>query len=42
DLTIDGLHINEAGYRIWARVLQPYLKEILDPVEPIAGPQQNL
>lgn len=29
DLTTDGLHINEAGYRIWARVLQPYLEEIL-------------
>ena len=29
DLTTDGLHINEAGYRIWACVLQPYLEEIL-------------
>lgn len=42
DLTTDGLHINEAGYRIWACVLQPYLEEILEQTKPLAKPQQNL
>ncbi len=25
DLTTDGLHLNEAGYRLWAATLEPYL-----------------
>ncbi|HVS94883.1 MAG TPA: GDSL-type esterase/lipase family protein [Puia sp.] len=25
-LTMDGLHLNEKGYQVWKKVLQPYLK----------------
>ena len=24
--TLDGLHPNEKGYKVWKKILQPYLK----------------
>ncbi len=27
EFTIDGVHINDKGYRIWAELLKPYIEE---------------
>jgi lysophospholipase L1-like esterase len=31
DLTTDGLHLSQQGYRIWSIALQVYSREVLEP-----------
>ena len=42
ELTVDGLHINEAGYHIWSKALQPYLRQLLSSPFSVSAHPQNL
>ncbi len=38
----DGLHLNEAGYALWTRLLQPYRNRIFTPPSPETRPSDGI